>query len=181
MPSKEKRRGKVQGTCCGLQGMVFGPVIPSWIIQLLCMSIWLSSSLPPQSEREALPTLQHLLRSCFMPHRCFSSVWAFFFVHWHLCNRGGKIFSLSSPQNVEIFKEEVGGRLAPPASFPYCCRSLAAHHKMSPHAHCIVALSPLYVLPFFFPLKLFHIANLAIISCCLNYISSLWSYISRLK
>lgn len=105
----------------------------------------------------------------------------FFFVHWHLCNRGGKIFSLSSPQIVEIFKEEVGGRLAPPASFPYCCRSLAVHHKMSPHAHCIVALSPLYVLPFFFPLKLFHIANLAIISCCLNYISSLWSYISRLK
>lgn len=52
-----------------------------------------------------------------------------------------KYFSLSSPQNVGIFKEEVGGRLAPPASFPYRCHSLAVHHKMSPHAHCIVAPS----------------------------------------
>lgn len=36
----------------------------------------------------------------------------FSLAHWPNCNRGGKIFSLPSPQNIEIFKGNPGGRLA---------------------------------------------------------------------
>ena len=36
----------------------------------------------------------------------------FSLAHWPNCNRGGKIFSLPSPQNIEIFKGIPGGSLA---------------------------------------------------------------------
>lgn len=141
--------GKAQGTRWGMQGASSSTLYPLWIIQLLSLCIFFSTGVRGSSP--ALPPTS-AWQLYYATSLGFFSVWAlislFFLSTDTSVIEEVKYFSLSSPQNVEIFKEEVGGRLAPPALFPYCCHSLAVHHKMSPHAHCIVALSPSYVLLF---------------------------------
>lgn len=98
-------------------------------------------------------------------------------VHWPLRNQPGKIFPLPSPQNLEIFKKRGRREVSSPSliflPLPFLgCSSQKEstrplHHGIEP------------VVCFAFSFKLFHVANLAIISCCLNYICSLWSNISR--
>lgn len=186
MPSQANRKGKAWDTRWGLQGVSSSPLYPLWIIQLLSLCIFFSTgvrgnspALPPTSAWQLYYTtsLGFFCLGAFLLH--------FFFVHCHLCNRGGKIFFIIfSPECGNLQR---GGRREVSSSslisllLPFLGCSSQNEPTRPLHRGTEPVVCFAFSFLFFFHLKLFHVANLAIISCCLNYICSLWSYISRLK
>lgn len=185
------RSGKAQNTLWRLQGKNSSTLYPLWIIQPLSLCFFFttgvrgsSPALPPTSAWQlhyatSLRVFFFFCLGAFFP--------LIFFVHWHLRNRGGKIFFIIlSPECGNLQR---GGRREVSSSslisllLPFL--GCSSQNEPTRPLHCgiepVVCFAFSFFIYIFFPLKLFHVANLAIISCCLNYICSLWSYISRLK